>query len=161
MADSSADCARERRTSREPPPSRSPPQRAEEERDAESARLGALRDELVAGVRARVPEATLLGDPDPSGRLPGNAHLLFPGAPSESLLFLLDQAGISASAGSACQAGIAEPSHVVRALGRSEAEARSVIRFSLGRSTTGADIDALLAVIADAYERASSSSRGR
>ena len=134
---------------------------AEQERDAESTRLGILRDELVAGVRARVPEATLLGDPDPSGRLPGNAHLLFPGAPSESLLFLLDQADISASAGSACQAGIAEASHVVRALGRSEAEARSVIRFSLGRSTTGADIDALLAVIADAYERASSSSRGR
>ncbi|MGN8026003.1 cysteine desulfurase family protein [Microbacterium sp. 22242] len=134
---------------------------AERQRGRESARLAALRDELVAGVRAQVPGAVLLGDPDPAGRLPGNAHLLFPGAPSESLLFLLDQAGISASAGSACQAGIAEPSHVVRALGRSEAEARSVIRFTLGRTSTAEDVGAVLAVIGDAYRRASGSSAGR
>ncbi|GAA4483030.1 cysteine desulfurase family protein [Microbacterium panaciterrae] len=134
-------------------------EQAQAERDAEAVRLGVLRDALVEGVRGQVPEAVLLGDPDPSGRLPGNAHLLFPGAPSESLLFLLDQAGISAAAGSACQAGIAEPSHVVRALGRTEAEARSVIRFTLGRTTTAADVDALLAVIGDAYRRASSSGR--
>lgn len=130
-------------------------ERAESDRSAESARLGVLRDRLVAGILGSIPDARLLGDGDPLGRLPGNAHLLFPGAPSESLLFLLDRAGISASAGSACQAGVAEPSHVVQALGRSEAEARSVIRFSLGRTSTDADVDAVLAVIGDAYARAS------
>lgn len=126
---------------------------------AEAVRLGALRDRLVAGIRERVPSAELLGDPDPAGRLPGNAHLLFPGAPSESLLFLLDVAGVSASAGSACQAGIAEPSHVVQALGRSQVEARSVIRFTLGRTSSDADVDAVLAAIGDAYERASGGAR--
>lgn len=132
------------------------------EQVAEAVRLRRLRDRLAAGIRERVPSAELLGDPDPSGRLPGNAHLLFPGAPSESLLFLLDVAGISASAGSACQAGIAEPSHVVQALGRTETEARSVIRFTLGRTSSDDDVDAVLAVIADAYARASGSSiRGR
>ncbi|WP_295010954.1 cysteine desulfurase family protein [uncultured Microbacterium sp.] len=130
-------------------------ERAEAERAVEAARLASLRDALVAGIRAQVPDAALLGDPDPAGRLPGNAHLLFPGAPSESLLFLLDVAGISASAGSACQAGVAEPSHVVQALGRSEQEARSVIRFSLGRTSSPADVDAVVAVIGDAYRRAS------
>ena len=73
----------------------------------------------------------------------------------ESLLFLLDVAGVSASTGSACQAGVAEPSHVVMAMGRSEADARSVLRFSLGRTSTDADVDAVLAVIGDAYARAS------
>lgn len=129
------------------------------ERAAEAVRLSALRDRLVAGIRERVPSAELLGDPDPAGRLPGNAHLLFPGAPSESLLFLLDVAGVSASAGSACQAGIAEPSHVVQALGRSEVGARSVIRFTLGRTSSDADVDAVLAAIGDAYERASGAAR--
>ncbi|MGO4679157.1 cysteine desulfurase family protein [Microbacterium sp. 2MCAF23] len=129
------------------------------ERATEAVRLGALRDRLVAGIRERVPSAELLGDPDPAGRLPGNAHLLFPGAPSESLLFLLDVAGVSASAGSACQAGIAEPSHVVQALGRSQVEARSVIRFTLGRTSSDADVDAVLAAIGDAYERTSGGAR--
>jgi len=129
------------------------------ERAAEAVRLSALRDRLVAGIRERVPSAELIGHPDPAGRLPGNAHLLFPGAPSESLLFLLDVAGVSASAGSACQAGIAEPSHVVQALGRSEVEARSVIRFTLGRTSSDADVDAVLAAIGDAYERASGAAR--
>lgn len=129
------------------------------ERVSESARLSALRDRLVTGILERVPSAELLGDPDAAGRLPGNAHLLFPGAPSESLLFLLDVAGVSASAGSACQAGIAEPSHVVQALGRSETEARSVIRFTLGRTSTDDDVDAVLAVIGDAYARASGAVR--
>ena len=126
---------------------------AERERAAESVRVGGLRDRLVEGIRARVPAAELLGDPD--HRLPGTAHLLFPGAVGESLLFLLDVAGVSASTGSACQAGVAGPSHVVMAMGRSEADARSVLRFSLGRTSTDADVDAVLAVIGDAYARAS------
>jgi len=114
-----------------------------------------MRDRLVDGILTRVPQAELLGDS--SRRLPGNAHILFPGAVGESLLFLLDTAGIAASTGSACQAGVAEPSHVVMAMGRSEQDARSVLRFSLGRTSTDADIDAVLAAIADAYARASGS----
>lgn len=126
---------------------------AESERVAEGVRLVALRDRLVSGIRSVVPSAELLGDP--IDRLPGNAHVLFPGAVGESLLFLLDSAGIAASTGSACQAGVAEPSHVVMAMGRSERDARSVLRFTLGRTSTPSDVDAVLAVIADAYARAS------
>jgi len=131
---------------------------AEVERLAETQRLAVLRDRLVAGIRSAVPQAELLGDP--IDRLPGNAHMLFPGAAGESLLFVLDTAGVAASTGSACQAGVAEPSHVVMAMGRSERDARSVLRFTLGRTSTDADVDAVLAVIADAYRRASGSRAG-
>lgn len=128
------------------------------ERESESARLRALRERLVSGIRSAVPTAELLGDPDQ--RLPGNAHLLFPGAVGESLLFLLDVAGVAASTGSACQAGVAEPSHVVMAMGRSERDARSVLRFSLGRTSTETDVDAVTGAIADAVARASGSGPG-
>ncbi|MGM1016475.1 MAG: cysteine desulfurase family protein [Actinomycetota bacterium] len=131
---------------------------AERERVDESRRLAALRDRLIAGIRAAVPESELLGDP--SDRLPGNAHVLFPNAAGESLLFLLDMAGIAVSTGSACQAGVAEPSHVLLAMGRSESDARSVLRFTLGRTSADADVDAVLAVIEDAYARASGSRAG-
>ena len=131
---------------------------AESERESEDVRVSALRDRLVAGIRSAVPAAELLGDPEL--RLPGNAHLLFPGAVGESLLFLLDVVGVSASTGSACQAGVAEPSHVVMAMGRSERDARSVLRFSLGRTSTDADVDAVLAAIGDAYARASGAATG-
>ncbi len=126
---------------------------AEAERLSEGIRLRRLRDRLVDGIRAEVPASALLGDP--VDRLPGNAHILFPGAVGESLLFMLDTAGVSSSTGSACQAGVAEPSHVVMAMGRSERDARSVLRFTLGRTSGGDDVDAVLAVIADAYARAS------
>lgn len=122
------------------------------EREAEAERLGRLRRRLVDGVRAAVPDAVPLGHPE--HRLPGNAHFLFPGARGETLLFLLDAAGIAASTGSACQAGIAEPSHVVMALGYGEREARSVLRFTLGRTSVDADVDALLAALPDAVARA-------
>lgn len=128
-------------------------QEAESGRAVETARLAALRDRLIAGIRDAVPTAQLLGDP--VDRLPGNAHLLFPGAVGESLLFLLDMAGVSASTGSACQAGVAEPSHVVMAMGRSEQDARSVLRFTLGATSTAADVDAVVAAIPDAVARAS------
>ncbi|GAA5154227.1 cysteine desulfurase family protein [Microbacterium pseudoresistens] len=136
---------------------------AESEREGERERLRGMRDALIDGIRARVPEAVLLGDPgaDEPGRLPGNVHLLFPGAPSESMLFLLDQADISASAGSACQAGVSEPSHVVQAMGFSEGEARSVLRLTLGRTSTRDDVDAVLAVITQAYARASGTASGK
>jgi len=124
---------------------------AEWEREAESERLSALRDRLVRGILDAVPEAELLGDP--VRRLPGNAHILFPGAAGESLLFLLDQAGIAVSTGSACQAGVPEPSHVVLAMGRTESDARSVLRLTLGRTSREGDVDAVIAAIPDAYAR--------
>lgn len=125
---------------------------ASAERDEEAVRLAALRDRLIAGVHSRIPDAELLGHP--TDRLPGNVHVHFPGAVGETLLFLLDQAGIAVSTGSACQAGVAEPSHVVLALGRDDRAARSVLRVSLGRTTSGADVDALLAALPAAYKRA-------
>ena len=125
---------------------------AEAERVAETARLSALRDRLVDGIRSSIPAARLLGDP--VERLPGNAHVLFPDAAGETLLFLLDMAGIAVSTGSACQAGVAEPSHVVLALGLDDRAARSVLRFTLGHTSTSADVDAVLARLPDAYARA-------
>ncbi|NYE20169.1 cysteine desulfurase family protein [Microbacterium immunditiarum] len=129
---------------------------AEAERDAEAGRLTALRERLVAGIRSSVLGAELLGDP--ADRVPGNAHVLFPGARGETLLFLLDQAGVAVSTGSACQAGVPEPSHVVLALGRSADEAREVLRLTLGRTSTDADVDALLAALPSAVERARAAS---
>jgi len=125
---------------------------AEAERESEGRRVAELRDRLVDGIRRSVPEARLLGDP--TNRLPGNAHVLFPDAAGETLLFLLDMAGIAVSTGSACQAGVAEPSHVVLALGLGERAARSVLRFTLGRTSTAADVDAVLARLPEAYDRA-------
>ncbi len=121
----------------------------------ENARLGALRDRLIEGVARAVPDAVLNGAPPGEGRLPGNAHFTFPGCEGDSLLFLLDVAGVSVSTGSACQAGIPEPSHVLRAMGRSEVEARGALRMTLGHTSTEADVDALLAALPGAYAQAS------
>lgn len=126
------------------------------ERAAEAERLGVLSDRLVAGVRDVAPGVRLLGAPD--RRLPGHLHLLFPDALGETLLFLLDSAGVRVSTGSACQAGVAEPSHVVLALGYGDREARSVLRVTLGRTTTSAEVDAFLAALPEAHRRAAASS---
>ncbi|QOD44983.1 cysteine desulfurase family protein [Clavibacter zhangzhiyongii] len=125
------------------------------ELDAERIRLAALRDRLVATVLRDVPGAVLRGDPDPAGRLPGNAHLTFAGCQGDSLLLLLDMAGVSVSTGSACQAGVPEVSHVLLGMGVPDGEARGALRFTLGRTTTDADVDALLAALPDAVARAS------
>ncbi|MDZ4046243.1 MAG: cysteine desulfurase family protein [Rhodoglobus sp.] len=114
--------------------------------------LAPLRDRLIAGVRAGVPEAVLRGDP--VDRLPGNAHFTFPGCEGDSLLFLLDAAGFSVSTGSACQAGVPEASHVLLAMGVDERDARGALRFTLGPTTTAADVDALLAAVPEAVARA-------
>ena len=132
---------------------------AEAEREAEATRLTALRERLVRGIRHSLPETVLLGDP--VDRIPGNVHMLFPGASGETLLFLLDVAGIQVSTGSACQAGVPEPSHVVRAMGRTDAEARQVLRFTMGRTTVDDDVDAVLAALPDAVERARAASGSR
>ncbi|WP_461171869.1 cysteine desulfurase [Arthrobacter sp. Z1-9] len=120
---------------------------------AESARIAALRDRLIDGVREQVPEAVLRGAPAP-GRLPGNAHFTFPGCEGDSLLFLLDLAGVESSTGSACTAGVPRPSHVLLAMGLDEETARGAQRFTLGHSSKAEDVDALLAALPGAYSRA-------
>ena len=131
--------------------------RALGELDAENERLRALRERLIDGVASAVPDAVLSGAPTTgSERVASNAHFVFPGAQGDSLLYLLDSAGVSVSTGSACQAGIPEPSHVLLAMGRSEREARGALRITLGRTTTPSDIDAFLAALPAAYSRASS-----
>ncbi len=119
-----------------------------------AARLATLRARLVRGIQSTVPGAVLRGDPAPAGRLPGNAHFTFAGCEGDSLLFLLDVAGFSVSTGSACQAGVPEASHVLLAMGLSEADARGALRFTLGPDTTADEIDALLAVLPGVVERA-------
>ncbi|MBT2596811.1 cysteine desulfurase family protein [Arthrobacter sp. ISL-72] len=120
---------------------------------AESARIAGLRDRLIAGVQEAIPEAVLRGAPG-EGRLPGNVHFTFPGCEGDSLLFLLDLAGVESSTGSACTAGVPRPSHVLLAMGLDEETARGAQRFSLGHASTDADVDALLAALPGAYERA-------
>ncbi|MFF2276590.1 cysteine desulfurase family protein [Agromyces sp. NPDC058126] len=122
----------------------------------DTARMSALRDRLVAGVAAAVPAARLSGDvgPGASVRLPGNAHFSFPGCEGDSLLFLLDAAGVAVSTGSACQAGVPEPSHVLIAMGRSEADARGALRITIGHTSTDADVDAFLAALPAAHAQA-------
>jgi cysteine desulfurase len=122
---------------------------------AESARLAGLRDELVRRVREEVPSAVLNGAPPGPGRLPGNAHLTFPGCEGESLLMLFDARGIECSTGSACSAGVARPSHVLLAMGCDEAYARGSLRFSFGHTSCSADVAAVAEAIGGVVERAS------
>jgi cysteine desulfurase len=121
-----------------------------------AARVAALRDALVTRIQQVVPDARVNGDPDPdlAHRLPGNAHLTFPGCEGDSLLMLLDARGIACSTGSACSAGVPQPSHVLLAMGRDEEQARSSLRFSLGHTSTEADVDALGEAIGPVVERA-------
>ncbi len=123
-------------------------------RPAEAARLAELRDALVAALRDRVPEVVVRGDPDPAGRLPGIAHVTVPGCEGDSLLYLLDARGVECSTGSACRAGVPEPSHVLAAMGVPPHEARGALRFSLGHTSTGADVAALAAAVGPVVERA-------
>ncbi|MET0672487.1 MAG: cysteine desulfurase family protein [Microbacterium pygmaeum] len=123
-----------------------------DELNAESARLAALRGRLEAGVLRLIPDVRVsAGDAE---RLPGHLHLIFPGAQGDSLLLLLDMAGIAVSTGSACQAGVPEPSHVVAAMGLGDEAARSALRLTLGATTTDEDVDAVLRALPAAYERA-------
>lgn len=123
---------------------------------ARAEHLRALRARLVEGVLTVVPDAVFNGDPGmgDADRLPGNVHLTFPGCEGDLLLMLLDAAGIDCSTGSACTAGIPEPSHVLMATGVPESGARSSLRFSLGESSTDADIDAVISALPGAVERA-------
>jgi cysteine desulfurase len=130
---------------------------AVKEQPHHAARLTELRDLLVRRVREVVPDARLNGDPE--DRLPGNVHLSFPGCEGDSLLMLLDHRGIECSTGSACSAGVPQPSHVLLAMGRDEADARSSLRFSLGRTSTAADVEALVDAIGPSVARARAAAR--
>ncbi|MFF9140439.1 cysteine desulfurase family protein [Streptomyces albogriseolus] len=127
---------------------------AAEERERFALEIGRLRDDLVAAVLEAVPDAILGGDPAPGGRLPANAHFTFPGCEGDSLLLLLDAQGIECSTGSACTAGVAQPSHVLLATGTDPDLARGTLRFSLGHTSTDADVAALAKAIGPAVERA-------
>ncbi|MEU8521629.1 cysteine desulfurase family protein [Streptomyces sp. NBC_01216] len=125
---------------------------AAERREDFAREIGSLRDDLVAAVLAAVPDAILGGDP--VDRLPANAHFTFPGCEGDSLLLLLDAQGIECSTGSACTAGIAQPSHVLLATGTDPDLARGTLRFSLGHTSTKEDVAAVAGAIGPAVERA-------
>lgn len=118
--------------------------------------LEGLRNDLVRRLRAEVPDAVLGGDGDlsPARRLPANAHFSFPGCEGDALLLLLDARGIECSTGSACSAGVPQPSHVLLAMGVPESLARGSLRFSFGHTSTAADVDAVVAAIGPVVERA-------
>ncbi len=131
--------------------------RSPSKRQSERAeRMAGLRDDLVRRVREVVPDAVLNGDPDLSvdHRLPGNAHFSFPGCEGDALLLLLDARGIECSTGSACSAGVPQPSHVLLAMGVPEGLARGSLRFSFGHTSTAADVDAVVEAIGPVVERA-------
>jgi cysteine desulfurase len=121
------------------------------EQQALASRLARLRDRLEAEVRRVVPDVVVNAGPD---RLPSISHLTFPGCEGDALLMLLDARGIECSTGSACSAGVPEPSHVLLAMGVDERLARGSLRFSLGRTSTEADVAALVAALGPVVERA-------
>jgi cysteine desulfurase len=118
-----------------------------------SARMQALRDRLVDGVLSRIDDVVVNGATG-ARRLPGNAHFTFRGCEGDSLLMLLDAKGIECSTGSACTAGVAQPSHVLTAMGADPARARGSLRLSLGHTSVEADVDAALEVLPAAVDRA-------
>ena len=109
--------------------------------DENAAKVSALRDQLIAGL-SRIPHSALNGDP--VHRLPGNVNFCFEGIEGESLLLLLDQAGICASSGSACTSGSLDPSHVLLAIGRPHEVAHGSLRLSLCEWNTQEDVDHIL-----------------
>ena len=123
----------------------------------DASRLVVLRDKLIRGAQDAGFGVHVSGDWEPGDgkrRLPGNAHLLVPGCDGDSLLYLLDAAGVECSTGSACQAGVPQPSHVLLAMGMPEQQARGALRLTLGHTSTQADVDAFLAALPAAVERA-------
>ena len=110
------------------------------------ARIAALRDRLVDGLMARVDDTVETVPRD--RKVAGSAHMCFDGIESESLLYLLDEAEVCASAASACASGAMEPSHVLEAMGVSRPVAQGALRMSLGYTTTEADVDRAIEVVA-------------
>ncbi|MDJ0361235.1 cysteine desulfurase family protein [Rhodococcus sp. H29-C3] len=126
---------------------------AVDNREQRHGELSRLRDRMIAGVRAIDPDVIVNGAAGEGG-LAGIAHFTFPGCEGDSLLMLLDAAGIECSTGSACTAGVASASHVLTAMGADPSTARGSLRFSLGAGSSDSDIDALLAALPQVIERA-------
>ena len=127
-------------------------QTAAKEVDEKSERVGALRDRFLDGLRTQVPDLTVNGSLE--ARVPGTVNVSIPGTEGETLLLLLDQAGIACSSGSACASGAVDPSHVLIAMGVPKKVALGSLRFSLGRPSTDEDVDAVLRVIPDIVRQA-------
>jgi cysteine desulfurase len=127
---------------------------ATKKRVEEERRIRELCTDLVNSVLAAVPWAAPYGPTADDDRLPGIAYIGFPGCSADAILMLLDAAGIDCSTGAACSAGVSQPSHVLIAMGCSESDARSALRFSLGHSSTPADVRALAAALPAAVRRA-------
>lgn len=117
----------------------------------EQQRIAGLRDAVIAGVTAAVPEV-IVAKHEPC--LPGHAHFMFPGANADALIMLLDAQGIQVSAGSACASGVLRMSHVLEAMGYSEREAMGALRVTVGRTNTSEDVEKFLAAIPEVVERA-------
>ena len=122
------------------------------ELEAETVRVGTLRDRVISGVQSAAPDA-ILSSADASV-LPGTAHFTFPSCSADSMIFLLDAAGVSVSAGSACTAGVNRPSHVLLAMGRTEDEATGSLRITLGYTSTADDVDRFLEALPSVYAAA-------
>jgi cysteine desulfurase len=125
---------------------------AVQQQDDQAHRLAALRERLRSGVLAVAPDAVVNGHPE--HHLPGILHVTFPGCDGDSVLMLLDAAGIEASTGSACSAGVPEPSHVLLAMGQDAELATASVRFSLGRTSTAAEVDAVIEALPGVLDRA-------
>ena len=121
------------------------------EREAESARLEELRNQLWSGLSERLPDIRLNGPALGSDRLPGNLHCSFPGVDGEALMMNMPQ--VAVSSGSACTSANPEPSHVLRALGIEDDLSRASLRFSVGRMTTADEVSTAVAEVAKAVER--------
>ena len=122
---------------------------AEAEREELFERLNEFKNQIISAVKQVAPDADFTRGDEPG--FSGILHFTFPGCSGDSLLFLLDSAGVSVSTGSACRAGVAQPSHVIMAMGRSEDEARGSLRISLGYTTTQEDVDTFIGAFPDAY----------
>jgi cysteine desulfurase len=115
---------------------------AVEELDSEAQRLSGLASKLIQGIQEAAPDAVF--SRGNANGLPGTVHFTLPGCSADSMIFLLDAAGVSVSAGSACTAGVNRPSHVLLAMGRTEDEATGSLRISMGYPTTESEVDAFL-----------------
>ncbi len=133
---------------------------AVQNRSENVARVRELRDYLVEQVQLIAPDAILNGALA-DDRLVNNAHFSFPGCLGDSLLMLLDAQGVECSVGSACSAGVPQPSHVLLAMGADPELARCTLRFTLGHTSTREDVDALVAALPSALDRARRAGVGR
>ncbi|MBO4548924.1 MAG: aminotransferase class V-fold PLP-dependent enzyme, partial [Abditibacteriota bacterium] len=121
------------------------------EYESESVRLAGLRDRLITGIKSGISDCRLNGDP--SNRLPNNVNFIFKGVEGESIILFLDMKGICASSGSACTSGSLDPSYVLMSIGLKHEQAHGSLRLTLGRESTGAQVDYVLAELPPIIER--------